>query len=66
MDNFIQITVICSAKPRVGALFTGTRGRSINSIFLLLFSFLPKEKAKNNEGKGLIDLTEIQETRDMQ
>ena len=59
MDNFIQITVFCPAKPRVGALFTGTRERSIRPIFLLLFLFLPKEKAKNNEGKGLIDLTEI-------
>ena len=51
---------------RLLLLFTGTRGRSIRPIFLLLFLFLPKEKAKNNEDKGLIDLTEIQETRDMQ
>ena len=55
-------------QPSLGLvpLFTGTRERSIRPIFLLLFLFLPKEKAKNNEGKGLIDLTEIQETRDMQ
>ena len=55
-------------QPSLGLvpLFTGTRERSIRPICLLLFLFLPKEKAKNNEGKGLIDLTEIQETRDMQ
>ena len=65
MDNFIQITVFCPASGWCLCLQQHGKGPFVQYI-LLLFLFLPKERAKNNEGKGLIDLTEFQETRDMQ